>query len=321
MTLTDVVASRTLGNGAGAIGRAVGAQQGGRLAAERLVIADAAEVGLYVGDAGSSLEATDVSVRRAGVRGVVLQGGGTAAITRLAVEQATEVGIAVFDEGTRATLADVLVEGILGLDGAFGGGAAVQLGATLELDRALVRGARDLGVTASTARLALRDVVVRGTESQESDGLSGDGLLAQLAAEVTLERVALEDNRDVGLLAISEGTTVAATDLVIRSTRDGACHRVTCRAGGTGLSVLERAAVDVERFWIDDHPLVGIQVALDGSIAARHGLVSSAVVGVNVAVPGLDIEASFVDVRTHGNVRDLDALELPLPHVPPPLGR
>jgi hypothetical protein len=97
--------------------------------------------------------------------------------------------------------------------------------------------------------LRATDLVVRDTGADGSSGLFGRGLDLELGARGELTRAAFEAQRDVGVL-VREGSSLIATDLVVRDTRsresDGLFGRAIELNGGSTAEVV-RAALERNR--------------------------------------------------------------------------
>ena len=73
-------------------------------------------------------------------------------------------------------------------------------------------------------------------------------------------------------------------------------------------------------FTISDNALAGIQVALDGELLARDGLISGNLIGVKVQVLDFDLDEHFEQVRLENNMRDVASDDLPVPEAAEVLG-
>ena len=101
------------------LGRGLNAGQGGELRGERLLLDRNHEVGLFVGNPGSTAHLTDVTIRRTlpsagrgalGTGAVVTQGGEMFG-ERLLVQGNRTIGLLVARDGSQATLTDLRIEG------------------------------------------------------------------------------------------------------------------------------------------------------------------------------------------------------------------
>jgi hypothetical protein len=91
--------------------------------------------------------------------------------------------------------------------------------AALRLDDVVIAGAMTLGLrVGERAALSGRNVVVRDTQPDASDGAFGRGLQASARAQVDLGRVSFERNGEGGVTVADEGTGVRLSDVAIRDT-------------------------------------------------------------------------------------------------------
>jgi hypothetical protein len=243
---------------------------GRALSLEGVVVRGATRVGLIVED-GAEVTVTDVVVRdtrpeagRFG-RGVNVQSGGSVTLNRVVLEGNSEIALYASDSDSRVTAADAVFRDTrqAGADPS-GRGLLIQLGATARLERVLVAGNHDLGLIAAgaTTRIELDQVVVRGTEPA-SDGLKGGGIVAFEGATIEGSSVLVEDNHDVGVDCVGEGTSVSLSDLVVRDTQP----RVRDDISGRGVIVELGAALVGARVVVARSHEIGIQVDGESSSA------------------------------------------------------
>ncbi len=195
-----------------------------------------------------------------------------------------------------------------------GYGLLVNDGGTVTVRRALVEAARGVAIAAGQegSRLEASDVRIVDTRGNDDNGLGGRGVSALWGAEVTLERIALEENREAGVEAAGEGTTLTAHDLTVAGTKRSDCE--TCISAGVGVVVAEDAVITLDGFRVADNAVVGLQAALGGEFELRRGEVVGHPIGLNVQTDGFDFNALVErGVRFLDNERTLDATLLPLP--------
>ena len=102
----------------------------------------------------------------------------------------------------------------------------------------------------------------------------------------------------------------------IEHTRAQACAEFAeepCPPTGHGLGSYEGASVGLSNFAISDNALTGIQIARDGELLARDGTISGNKIGVNIQVPGFEIDEHLEQVRLENNTRDIATDDLPVP--------
>jgi hypothetical protein len=247
---------------------------------EAVVVAGARGFGLFL--KGGSISGSDLVVR--GVRGepsdgkygrgITVQGGTEVSLSRVLVDDNQEAGLFVWGAGTSVEATDVVVRGTRGqgLDGTSGDGIHVQTGAHLALSRVLVDDNRYRGLSVLDVGTSVdaSDVVVRGTREQESDSRGGRGIFVTRGARLSLARGLLVDNREQGIFAKEVGTSVEASDLVVRGTREQASDG----AFGRGADVEGGAHLLLARAVMDDNRATGIAImGADTSVAANDVVV------------------------------------------------
>ncbi|MBD90218.1 MAG: hypothetical protein CL940_07760 [Deltaproteobacteria bacterium] len=270
--LTDSVLSHTQALPDGTYGRGVSVQYGAGLVVERSAITDHRDVAIVAFDAGTTVAISGSLVARTearpdGTGGVGLTAFAGASYT---VEDSTLVDhrmLGVLIEGGQSNLTAsglLLARTQLSGDGTKGRGAQIQAGGSLSLDRSSLMENHELGASiyGATTTVSLRDALVARTQPR-ADGKSGRGLGVEDGGHLTLERVALVDNRDVALWVHGAGSSVEATDVWIGSTdsEEGA-H------GSSGIGVQGGGALALERAALVNNRHAGVFVLQYGSEAA-----------------------------------------------------
>lgn len=208
-------------------GRGVVAVQEARVELAGVVLERDRDVGLLADGAGTTIIGADVVVRdvrpRAndggGGNAVVTQNGATVELARGLLERCREAG--VWTAAATVRLEDVVVRETVPLPGgAFGHGVELAAVAQGDLTRVLVARNVLVGIlvddTGTVARLT--DVVVRDTAAI-ADGTLGRGLNVQAGGAVLLGRGLFERNHEAAILVGGAGSSVDATDLVVRDTQ------------------------------------------------------------------------------------------------------
>jgi hypothetical protein len=256
LTLEDVVVRDTesrendLEGGCG-----LGVQDGTVVVVRRGLFERNREAAILANGAGTSITLEDVVVRDTGGRtgdvasghGLDLQNGATAVARRALFERNCDVAVMVSRAGASVSLEDVVVRDTRSREGdrAFGRGLEVQDGAAAEVRRALFERNRDVAIMVSRAgaSVSLEDVVVRDTESRESDLRAGSGLAVQDGATAEVRRALFERNREVAVSAAGTDTSLTLEDVALRNTRS----REGDRAFGRGLALQDGATAEVRR--------------------------------------------------------------------------
>ncbi len=252
-------------------------EAGARFEASRFVVVGNHEISVFGAGESTEFALTDVVV--AGTRpsaadgqfgrGVSIESGAHFDAERLLVADHHDVAIYITDEGSVMTLRDVVVRDTApqASDGLSGRGFSVEVDGRLDAARMLVLRSHEMGifVGADRGQVSLTDVAIRDTRPQESDGLFGRALDVQDGATLDALRLFAADNYDVGIYAVSEGTLVSLTDVVVRDTRSsGGPNSV-----GRGISAEEAARVDGERVRIDGAVEAGVLAILHADVDLR----------------------------------------------------
>lgn len=137
-------------------------------------------------------------------------------------------------------------------------GIAVEPKASLTLRRSTVQDARTIGILV-LGRAALSESLVRGTRASD-DGSYGRGISAQNGAALTLERSAIADNVEAGVIVMLGGSTFAMTDTTVSNTALDTAGRY-----GMGVLLGGEVAGTVERCTVAENKGVGLAVAAAGA--------------------------------------------------------
>ena len=240
---------------------------------EDILVESTQVVGFYIGNSGRttarSLVVRDTRSRESdGLfgRGVQVSEGSQVEVTRALFERNNEVGIFAYDTGTILNLTDVVIRDTQSRDSdEMGGwGMHVSEGAQVEMTRSIFERNRETGIFAGDTGtiLNLTDVVIRDTNSRDSDEMGGWGMHVSEGAQAEVNRALFDQNREVGIIASHTGTVLNITDTIIRDTRP----RESDGMDGVGLGVQEGAQVDVNRALFDRNRETGISALDTGTI-------------------------------------------------------
>jgi hypothetical protein len=308
----------------GRLGAAIEALGGANVTVRRAVLEGNTDRALMPYEAGTMVVVEDSVVRGTRARprddgegrAAFVFEGATLVLRRTLVEDNREVAILAIDEGTRAELEDVVVRRtVVDAAGEGGTGLAVQSAAGAFLSRVAIVDNHTIGLFAGSAStLTANDVLVARTESAESDGRFGTGVLVQGGSHLDGARLAIRDNRQAGLAVLEPGSSAVLTDVEVTGTRERACAPTTCPDLGLGDGVLSAidATIDITRLLIRDNARAGVHVG-GGAIDLHEGLVERNPIGAAVQVPGFDTARLNDGVLYRDNDRNFDMRALPLP--------
>jgi hypothetical protein len=223
-----------------------------------------------------------------GTFGVGLQvGPGSRATVRQSLfDHNRMVGVSA-DSNTEVTLTDVVVRDTQSQasDQHWGRGLHAQNGAQVTVERSVFDHNRDLGISVAKAgtELTLSDVLVKDTQSRESDGQVGDGLRVQAGARATVQRTVFDGNRSAGISG--SGAALSLSDVVVAGTQP----READGEYGVGAAVLDGATFDVSASRFEGNRVAGILVLSGGQLGASSCEVTATRVG-SISLLGPDGE-------------------------------
>lgn len=246
-------------------GRGVEISEGASGELRRVAVERNLGYGVFAGGATARVTIEDAVIRgqrsrvsdREGGRGLSAQEGAQLSATRVLVDDNRELGIYGAGVGGMVTLRDVVVRATLprDADAAGGRGIQVQWGGSVDGERVLVDENQEFGVFLYDATARLADVTVSRTFGSNI-GEHGRGIEAIDGATLDLARVAIDQNRDVGLFISGEGTTATLTDVLVARTQPEAITDFY----GRGVSISRMAVVDGERVRVVDNRETGMFV-------------------------------------------------------------
>jgi hypothetical protein len=326
LMLADAVVRDTRSRPDMLFGRGLDLQEGASAEVSRTIFEGNREVVLVASDVGTTLTLVDTVVgdtasRPDGLfgRGLQVNPGAEVTVSRVLFERNRDVAALAAGEGTSLTLSDVVVRDTASTPEGLGGTAlAVQAGASARVSRVLLERNRFISVFAggAGARLTLADAVVRDTEGRPDD-LFGRGLEVSTGASAEVSRTLFERNREIGVLAAGEGTSLTLVDTVVRDTAsrpDGMFgHNVTS---------VESAELAMTRFVVSRASLCGLLLSFEGQIDLATGEVSESRFGICLQVPGYARSRLTRDVvfRDVGGLHPIEETTFPAPEPVEPTG-
>lgn len=170
------------------------------------------------------------------------------------------------------------------------------------LSRALVEQGQGLALHASLdADVTVEDLVVRDLE--RAGDVGGVGVATSGRARVRLDRARIERTGSASVLAAGS-SRITARDVRILDGLRTSCEAPACLSSmASGLTVVEDALIDVERFEILRMPTAGLHVFDPAGLDAREGLVSECGVGLLAEGDGYDPARASLRVSYEGNTR------------------
>ena len=225
-TVQSAVIAHTQPRPDGTSGRGANVELGATLTLSHCALTDNHDLGLFVSDNGSAVEADALLIARTQPqadgthgRGINIQTGAAFTLRRSAIIKNQAIGIYIGTEGTTADVTDSLIAQTLSrADGSGGRGVNVQNGAALTLHRsALVRN-RELGIFVGGvgAMVEVADTLIAQTHPKVG-GVSGRGVTVQQGATCTLSKSAMLENHEAGVSVL--GGTITISESLISATQ------------------------------------------------------------------------------------------------------
>jgi len=255
LTLSGVLISSTRSPADGQSGIGLGVWSGAQAQIEAATVENNRVIGITALDTGTVLSLADSVVRNTQSRqadqlfgrGLEIGSGAQATGARLLVDGNRNIGAMIRDASTAVTLTDAAITDTQPRDSdrTIGVGLQAQTGAHADLTRGLLERNHNAGIVMSDANTTatLTDLVVRDTQSQEVDGVNGEGLWMLDGAHADCSRALFSGNHSSGILAQGQGTRLDLLDGAVLDTESQASDQ----RFGRGLEVNGRAHVTVTR--------------------------------------------------------------------------
>ena len=193
-----------------------------------------------------------------------------------------------------------------------GRGVMVQLGASLELERAIIEENQDVGVLVAVggASVQFTDVAIIDTQPL-TDGRFGHGLGVIYDAEITGTRVLVDRAHGLGADARRAGAHLTLTDVVVRDVMPATCSECPGHGITIGVGSYVQADVVLNRFSILDSGTCGVQLSNNGRMDLHDGVVRGHQIGACVQQ---EYELGrLTDMVAFDNDANLEATTLPVP--------
>ncbi len=210
-----------------AYGRGLSVDLGASLSLSRAFVARNHGNGLFVWEAASQADLTDVVVTdtlrvsetiEVG-HGISVKSGARLSATRLTIARAPFEALDVSDDSDAVVEDALLVDIGPASSGSVAGIAVASVSSRVRLSRAVIAEASNIAVwsLAPGAELMLSDVLVTSVRPAESRG-SGYGLVVIDGGRATTERVVIEGAREAGIIVTTAESALIAHDLLVRDT-------------------------------------------------------------------------------------------------------
>jgi len=214
---------------------------GGVADISRVVVEGSRVVGVYAGQADTSITARDLVVRGTLPSedsldfgyGLVVQEGATGVVERAWIEANRTGGIHVH-HGASLQASDIVVRDSRAceLDGTLGRGIMVETDSALQLSRAHIDFNRDAGIMLMTSSQAVvSDIVITDTQRSTFDDMSGFGIAMMQASDLEVTRAILDGNHHAGFASSGAGTTMTLVDVSVYRTQVARSESVIAAAG------------------------------------------------------------------------------------------
>ena len=226
-------------------GRGVEVSDGGSLTLTGATLRNNHQFGLFASGAGTTVEATGLLVEstqpqasdQTAGRGISVEDGALLSLRGVVLRDNHDIGLFAAGEGASVWVSELLVEGTLpqASDQTSGWGIDVQQGAALSVHSMILRDNCEVGLLALGEGTSVwaDALLIEGTKPTASDQGSGNGIIAQGGATLSLRGASLRRNHTTGLSAYDEGTTVWGEGLLV----EGTLPRSSDQRFGRGIDV------------------------------------------------------------------------------------
>jgi hypothetical protein len=289
-----------------ALGRGMTVEVGAGLTLKRALLDSNREMGILIASPETTADIEDLTVKNTQSqikdlitserdlffgRGLEVNSGARVTLRRGRFEANREAGLLTAGDGTYVEMQDVVVQETRSREADLGFGFAVVAitGSWLKLDRGRLEKNRAVAVSvAHASRLEFRDVVIRETLGQEADLLGGVALEAGDGSQVVVENSWLSRNRELGVGAFGEGTSITLRRVSVQDTQQRACVDLVgpgnCSdyGAGVGLGAYDGASISVEDTGTVRSALAGVQLARVGALEGQGLSIRENPIGVNI---------------------------------------
>ncbi len=200
--------------------------------------------------------------------GLVVESGGTALFDGGHIEENADAAAIVDGAGAALTMTDsVLSDTAPSGDGSGGVGIEASTGATLTVSGTTVQRCAETGISVRGAGTVatVSDSCVRDTVPDVTPG-SGQGIVVQSAASLTVTRSTMERNVAIGVEAIEAGTTVSVDACSILDT-----EATSTGDDGIGIAASGGATVTVTDSLVSGNARAGVVAQQPGTRVALQG--------------------------------------------------
>lgn len=315
----QVVIADTFANpGDGSLGRGLDMEGGSLATLLDVRISGNHELGIFVGDNGTSLNATNLMVddtlpRKFDLKlggGLDIEKGGKVTLKNARFSANRNAGIFVAGAGSALEASQLLVDATLSRDAddKSGVGVVAIQGAKVVLHSARLTGNHLAGAYATDAATLVEatQLLVDGNLAQETDKKGGHGINALDGATVALQEARITGNREGGLAISGVGASVNASQLLV----DNTLSRQTDLLAGRGINVQKGAHATLTGVRLSHNRELGLAVhgtattceathlVVDGTQAREDPQQMDAGVGVMVRTSA---KLTLVDARISSN--------------------
>jgi len=266
--LEDVAVANVVPDATRGYGRGVNIQAGAVASLRRVSVERANQAGVFIDGSGARADVDGLLARETQPRngsegfGMNVQRGAAVIVRHARFEANTDRAVVCTGAATTVQVSDVVVLGTRRrMDGLGGEGISAELGAHVDVTRALLADLHEVGFAAINGGTLLRieDSIVRDVDSRANGDL-GAGISAVMAASIEARRVIVERATFAGVYAASPDTSLLLEDSVVRETRSRPDGQT-----GFGLAVTESASLTARRVLIDRAREFGVAAVSPGS--------------------------------------------------------
>ena len=254
---------------------------------------------------------------------------------RILLESNTSIGLNILNESEKeediitGQAKDIIINKTLSqneleLDGGFG--LFIFGDISFKLERGLFEENRKTAIfiTENEKTVELNDITIKNTLSYEKIYFNGNGIRLQKAANLKVERGIIEDNRQIGVIAM-EDCYIGLNNVFIGKTNENDCYHLPKDSpyfcpedgSGTGVGAFVNSRIELNNVHIDNNKTVGAQLARKGYLTGNNIYVSNNPIGFNIQNPPEDYDFynQITGLIMENNTINFDSQILKLPEL------
>ena len=250
-------------------------------------------------------------------------------VNRSLLEKNRAAGIIMDGDNINAELKDSIIKNTLNQDDElklYGRGISIAGEVDIKVERSIISDNLEFGffIHGSKANAELSDIVIKNTGSTKGLFNFGRGINVQLGASLKLNRAVLENNKEIGLIAI-ENCNVELNNILISNTQVSECallpenspYYCAKTGAGFGLGSIGNSKITFSNLKVEQNYTVGLQLARSGAIFGTDIYVVNNPIGFNIQkIPETyNFDDEVKGLIMENNTVNFDSQELEVPEL------